>query len=527
MNGSVTTTCGVQYTFTAVAGKHVTLAITKPLVSPSGANLRMEVDDASGSADVSGVYINTTPTEVDFTPTADEAGATTVLISPYTTGATGSFTLTYATDVTGVLTSGTPVTSALKFGGQHADFTFTAVAGKHVTLAITKPLVSPSGANLRMEVENSSGSSDVSGVYINTTSTEVDFTPTADEAGVTTVFITPYTFEATGSFTLTYATDVTGVLTSGTPVTSALKYGGQHADFTFTAVAGKHVTLAITKPLVSPSGANLRMEVENSSGSSDVSGVYINTTSTEVDFTPTAGEAGVTTVFITPYTFEATGSFTLTYATDVTGVLTSGNAVMAALKYGGQHADYTFTAVAGKPVTLAITNPRVTPSGNSLRMDVYDSSGGNDASGVYINTSPAEIDFTPTADEAGPTNVVISPYSFETTGSFTLTCHGCASPPHPVVTSLSPSTGPVGGGTLVIVTGAGFTGATKVQFGSVSGTAVTVLNDATIAVLSPAEAAGTYDVTVTTAAGTSAAVTADTFKVAYAVPVVSGLSPKP
>ena len=52
-------------------------------------------------------------------------------------------------------------------------------------------------------------------------------------------------------------------------------------------------------------------------------------------------------------------------------------------------------------------------------MQVYNSSG-NDASGVYINTSPTEIDFTPTSTEAGITTVVISPYNFETTGSFTL-----------------------------------------------------------------------------------------------------------
>jgi hypothetical protein len=54
-------------------------------------------------------------------------------------------------------------------------------------------------------------------------------------------------------------------------------------------------------------------------------------------------------------------------------------------------------------------------------MHVYNSSGNEDANWVYINTSPTEIDFTPTSAEAGTTTVVISPYNFETTGSFTLT----------------------------------------------------------------------------------------------------------
>jgi hypothetical protein len=54
-------------------------------------------------------------------------------------------------------------------------------------------------------------------------------------------------------------------------------------------------------------------------------------------------------------------------------------------------------------------------------MQVYDSSGAVDASGVLINTSPTEIQLTPTPTEAGKTTVVISPYNFETTGSCTLT----------------------------------------------------------------------------------------------------------
>ncbi|HEY6790013.1 MAG TPA: hypothetical protein VI365_22155 [Trebonia sp.] len=187
-----------------MAGRHVTLAITRPGVSPSGDSLQMQVYDASGATDASGVYINTGSTEIDFTPDSDQAGKTTVVISPYNSGSTGSFTLTYATDVTGALKSGVAVHGALKYGGQHTAYTFTAVAGRHVTLAITRPVVSPSGDSLQMQVYDSSGATDASGVYINTGSTEIDFTPDSDQAGKTTVVISPYNFESTGSFTLTY-----------------------------------------------------------------------------------------------------------------------------------------------------------------------------------------------------------------------------------------------------------------------------------------------------------------------------------
>ena len=421
VHGVVSTPQGVSYTFKAVTGKHVTLAITKPQVSPSGTSLIMNVYDSSGGQDANGVLINTSPTEIDFTPTSTEAGITTVAITPWNSGTTGSFTLTYAKDVTGSLTSGVATTGTIKYAGQYADYTFTAVTNKHVTLAITSPHVSPAGTSLIMNVYDSSGGQDANGVLINTSPTEIDFTPTSTEAGTTTVVISPWNFETTGSFTLTYATDVTGSLTSGVATTGTIKYAGQHADYTFTAVAGKHVTLAITNPHVSPSGNSLIMNVYDSSGGQDANGVLINTSATEIDFTPTSTEAGTTTVVISDWNFETTGSFTLTYAKDVTGKLTSGIAKAVKIKFAGQDGNFTFTAVAGVPVTLVVTNPLISPSGNSLVMNVYDSSGNQDANGVLINTSPAEIDFTPTSAEAGTTTVIISDWNFETTGSFTLT----------------------------------------------------------------------------------------------------------
>ena len=195
-----------------------------------------------------------------------------------------------------------------------------------------------------------------------------------------------------------------GTLTSGKPVHGVVSTANG-ISYTFKAVVGKHVTLAITVPLVSPAGTNLQMEVYNSSNNQDASGVYINTSATEIDFTPTSTEAGITTVVISPYNVGTTGSFTLTYAKDVIGTLTSGVAITGKIKFAGQHADYTFTAVVGQHLTLAITERRiVSPSLGQLQMQVYNSSGANDASGVYINTSPTEIDFTPTSTEAGPTN---------------------------------------------------------------------------------------------------------------------------
>ena len=74
----------------------------------------------------------------------------------------------------------------------------------------------------------------------------------------------------------------------------------------------------------------------------------------------------------------------------------------------------------------------------------------------------------------------------------------------PIVSSVTPATGLAAGGTPVTITGAGFTGATSVSFGGPAGSTLVVVNTNTITVTSPAHAAGTVDVRVTTPKGTSA-----------------------
>ncbi len=95
----------------------------------------------------------------------------------------------------------------------------------------------------------------------------------------------------------------------------------------------------------------------------------------------------------------------------------------------------------------------------------------------------------------------------------------------PAVTGLSPTSGPAAGGTLVTITGTGFTGATEVDFGTTASVNFAVVNDTTITAISPA-GTGVVDVTVTTPVGTSATSSADEFTyIALAAPTVTGVSP--
>ena len=76
--------------------------------------------------------------------------------------------------------------------------------------------------------------------------------------------------------------------------------------------------------------------------------------------------------------------------------------------------------------------------------------------------------------------------------------------PAPVVTGLSPDSGPTAGGTSVTITGANFVAPASVSFGTGNAaTAVSVVNPTTITCTSPGHAAGAVDVRVTTAGGTS------------------------
>jgi hypothetical protein len=74
----------------------------------------------------------------------------------------------------------------------------------------------------------------------------------------------------------------------------------------------------------------------------------------------------------------------------------------------------------------------------------------------------------------------------------------------PVVTKISPSAGPLAGGTVVTIAGVDLAGATRVTFGGVAAKKFRVNKNGTITATSPAApASGTVEVTVTTREGVS------------------------
>ena len=95
----------------------------------------------------------------------------------------------------------------------------------------------------------------------------------------------------------------------------------------------------------------------------------------------------------------------------------------------------------------------------------------------------------------------------------------------PVVSGVSPNSGPPAGGTSVTISGVNLTGASSVTFGGVAA-AFTNVSDTEITATSPA-GSGTVDVRVTTSQGTSAISAADqfTYSTASTAPIVKTISP--
>jgi len=130
--------------------------------------------------------------------------------------------------------------------------------------------------------------------------------------------------------------------------------------------------------------------------------------------------------------------------------------------------------------------------------------------------------FSPRSSVTVSQSVAFIARTAEVAGSFS----AAPEPVAPAVTSISPSMGPYSGGTTVQIHGTGFTSGATVRFGSAMASSVTVTSSTLIVAVSPPGTAGsTVQVSVSTAAGTSANTSADDFTYsAGAVPTVTSLS---
>jgi hypothetical protein len=328
----------------------------------------------------------------------------------------------------------------------------------------------------------------------------------------------------------------TSVTVSGSGFTGAtgVTFGGTAASFTvrsdgwLTATAPAHAAGTVDVVVTTPSGSS-------ATGAADRYTYAAAASPAVTGLTPASGgTAGGTTVTITGSGFTGATAVNFGSVAAASFNVLSDNAISAVAPAAAAGTiDVTVTTPAGTSATSSADRFAFSAPGAPSVTSVSPTSGGTGggtavivrgagftgATGVsfgayaaasFIVDSDTQLTAVAPAQAAGTVDVTVTtPGGTSATGAADRFSYSAAAAPS--VTAVSPSSGPPAGGTVVTVTGSGFTGATAVKFGSVAAAWFTVLSDTAVEAAAPAEAAGVVDVTVTTYSGTSATGTADQF----------------
>jgi hypothetical protein len=238
-------------------------------------------------------------------------------------------------------------------------------------------------------------------------------------------------------------------------------------------------------------GTNLIGATVVAIGGFGATGVTVVNATTITATTPAHAAGSVDVVVTTPGgTGTGTGIYSYVTAPTVTGISPTGGAIAG-----------------GTAVTI---------SGTNLTGATVVTIGGVAATGVTVLNATTITATTP-AHAAGSVDVVVTtPAGTGTASDIYTYVMG------PTVSAISPSAGPIAGGTAVTISGTSLTGATAVTIGGVSATAVAVVNATTITATTAARAAGVVDVLVTTTGG----VATGTALYSYAaIPTVTAIAP--
>ena len=324
---------------------------------------------------------------------------------------------------------------------------------------------------------------------------------------------------ATASFGTVAATDVT--VTSATTLTATVPAatGVSTVDVTVTTPSTDGGTSPTSVDDLYTYGAPVVGSISPNTGPAD--------TATPVTITGNYFSPGDTVDFgATPATNVVVWGSTVVTA-DAPATLTGGADVIVSNAVGSSPTVVADQFAAGPPTVTALSPAAgpaggggiVTVTGDGFVADTTVAFGGVPADGVTI-TSPTSLEAG--VPVGGPGSVDVTATNTQGTSAIStadLYAYGV-----PVVSSVTPDTATVAGGTAVTIAGSGFVPGVVVSFGSVPGTDVSLNATGTsLQVTSPAGTAGSVDLTVTSPAGTSVASIYDLF--AYGAPVVNSIAP--
>ncbi len=299
---------------------------------------------------------------------------------------------------------------------------------------------------------------------------------------------TSTTSTSTTPTTSTSTTSTTQPAGTGPVVTGVSPPSGPAAGGTVVTVTGSGFTAATTVSF----GAKAATNVTVTSPTSLTATAPADTRTVDVTVTTTAGTSAT----------SPADQFTNTYATNGYDA-----AITASTTTPAPGASVTLTATANQdmgPTDYGMSIVDVTT--NTVLVHI---GAGTTATTTVSSATAATHRYVAQIDSINglPTQAVSTPVI--------VTWAAPTAPSGPVVTGVSPPSGPAAGGTVVTVTGSGFTAATTVSFGAKAATNVTVTSPTSLTATAPADTR-TVDVTVTTTAGTSATSPADQFTNTYA-----------
>lgn len=313
--------------------------------------------------------------------------------------------------------------------------------------------------------------------------------------------------------------------TAGTTYTLTFTSGAFSPASQTIAIVGAATALAVvTAPAGPISGAAFTTQPTISIN--DASGTRVLTSTATVTATVSTGATLVGTASVAAVnglaTFTNLGitgtigtAYTITFAS--TG-LTSATAVVSPIIGTASKLGLSVTAAGTTSGVAFTTQPRI---------------GIQDAGGNFITSSTATVSasvstgatligttsIAAVSGVAGFTNLGITApagtytITYASTGltSTTQTITIGSASAAPTITSVSPSSGPLTGGTTVVISGTNFTGATSVTFGGNAGTSLVVASATSITVKTPAGNAGAVTVVVTVGSATASRVSGFTY----------------
>ena len=489
-------------TYVAPLVANTPLLVARPLATPVSARVlrfQLQSSNTSYAVTVSGAGIFNfncvTPSITTVAPNAGPVGTSVTI-----TGANlqGTSVLTFAGASSNTVTSGFTVNAA------GTQITGIVVPGGAATgnVTATSPNGTSNGVNFTVTpgpaLTSIAPSSGVAGSTVVLSGTNLTGTSVITFAGTANNTVTTgYAVNAAG-------TQITGIVVptgAATGNVSVVTPGGTSNGVLFTLTLPAPA-LSSLNPTNGPVGTSVTISGTDLSGATSVSfngtlqtTIAGNTATSLTVAVPTGATTGNVTV-TTPNGTSNGLAFTVTAAQLAvsqggTGYPSNG----AAYGFGSQVQNTSSSAVAftlTNAGTAPLTISSISTTGN------YGTTGANPSSIAAGSTATVSVVFTPTTAGTRTGTLVIG----SGLGTYTVNLTGTGVVAPPTLTSLSPTSGPVG--TSVTLTGTDLGGATSVSFnGTVVTSASFTSNSATSIVLNVPTGATTGNVTVTTPNGTS------------------------